>query len=113
MKGTDVTFEQTGAQVQETVAYAADGSVSFVVSRSDIIRLLAWYGAIRAKSGRLNPLPLVQSKYNQPDADPNDESEGECGQCGRITSLVGGICDQCSLKNTIRDRDQRSVREMK
>ena len=47
------------------------------------------------------------------DADWNDESEGECGRCGRITSLVGGICDQCSLKNTIRDRDQRSVREMK
>jgi len=43
----------------------------------------------------------------------DDESEGECGQCGRITSLVGGICDQCCLKNTIRDRDQRSMREMR
>jgi hypothetical protein len=34
--------------------------------------------------------------------DPDDEWDGECGQCGRITSLVGGICDQCRLKNTLR-----------
>jgi len=48
-----------------------------------------------------------------PDAlDPHDECDGECAQCGRIESLVGGICDRCALKNTIRNRDQRTVREM-
>jgi hypothetical protein len=49
----------------------------------------------------------------EPFLDPNDESEGECGQCGRITSLVGGICDQCCLKNSQRHIEQRAAREMR
>ena len=67
MKGTDVTPEQLAhadaflreSQVQESASMSVTGVVRMVVDRDDLIRLLAWYGAIRAKSGREIPNPLV------------------------------------------------------
>ena len=47
-KGIDVTDAQL-AQAQDFLRSAAGGKY--------IIRLLAWYGAIRAKSGRETPAP--------------------------------------------------------
>ena len=67
MKGTDVTDAQL-AHAQEFLRSAAGGkfdpefmeSQKYVtVDKEDIIRLLAWYGAIRAKGGRETPAPLV------------------------------------------------------
>ena len=67
MKGTDVTPEQLAraeiflqkTQFKESVALSADGSARMVVSRDDVVRLLAWYGSIRAKSGTSKPGVLV------------------------------------------------------
>jgi hypothetical protein len=42
------------------------------VGLKDLIRLLAWYGAIRAKSGKEIPRPLVQRSMND---EPKIESE--------------------------------------
>ena len=67
MKGTDVTPEQLahaeiflksanggrmGPQFMQTQKY-------LTIDKADIIRLLAWYGAIRAKNGNVNPGRLV------------------------------------------------------
>jgi hypothetical protein len=69
MKGTDVTPEQLvhaeeflcriahGTELRKGVTYYNTESLS--LKRQDLIRLLAWYGAIRAKSGRETPNPLV------------------------------------------------------
>ena len=67
MKGTDVTPEQLAhaeiflqsAQVKESAAMSATGVVRMVVERADLARLLAWYGAIRAKNGNVQPGRLV------------------------------------------------------
>jgi hypothetical protein len=96
MKGTEVTPEQLqhadlflqNAQVRETVAHHADGSVSFVVSRHDLIRLLAWYGAIRAKSGHFDPLPIVRI-----------ETYCNCANPG--VDLTTGLCD-CVSPGTLK-----------
>ena len=69
MKGTDVTPEQLvhaeeflrriahGTELRKGVTYYNTEALS--LKRQDLIRLLAWYGAIRAKSGRETPAPLV------------------------------------------------------
>ena len=67
MKGTDVTDAQL-AHAQDFLRSAAGGKFDpefmetqkyVTVDKEDIIRLLAWYGAIRAKGGRETPAPLV------------------------------------------------------
>ena len=69
MKGTDVTPEQIthaddflaraaqGTELRKGVVYYDTPALS--LKRQDLVRLLAWYGAIRAKSGREKPNPLV------------------------------------------------------
>ena len=70
MKGTDVTPEQL-AHAEDFVQRAQGQKLGPLgdrlymdhtivsVSRQNLIRLLAWYGAIRAKSGSEQPRPLV------------------------------------------------------
>jgi len=70
MKGTDVTPEQLAHA--ELFLQSAEGwkvgvrgehteakHITVTIAKDDLIRLLAWYGAIRAKSGREKPNPLV------------------------------------------------------
>ena len=69
MKGIDVTPEQLahaedfllriahGSELRRGVVYYNTQALS--LKRQDLIRLLAWYGAIRAKGGRETPAPLV------------------------------------------------------
>jgi hypothetical protein len=62
MKGTDCTQEQLDhaeafLRNAQTPIPTAGGRVMIVVA--DLVRLLAWYGAIRAKSGLETPRSLV------------------------------------------------------
>src|SRR5690242_11796123 len=65
MKGTDVTAEQLQhareflEQVQLGKAGFNENIIMAVLRVGDLIRLLAWYGAIRAKSGSESPRALV------------------------------------------------------
>ena len=70
MKGTDVTPEQLaradgflraaqGDQIGPRGERLYTDLAQLSLSRGNLIRLLAWYGAIRAKSGRETPNPLV------------------------------------------------------
>ena len=70
MKGTDVTPEQL-AHAEEFLQAAQGKQIGprgerlytdlaqLSLSRGNLVRLLAWYGAIRAKGGRETPNPLV------------------------------------------------------
>jgi hypothetical protein len=71
MKGTDVTPEQL-AHAEEFLQAAQGKQIGprgerlytdlaqLSLSRGNLVRLLAWYGAIRARSGRNSPAPLIQ-----------------------------------------------------
>lgn len=63
MKGTDVTEEQLSHArefLNRTQVSTPDGLHEMVaIKHLDLIRLLAWYGAIRAKSGKYSPRSLV------------------------------------------------------
>jgi len=85
MKGTDVTDAQL-AHAQDFLRSAAGGKFDpefmetqkyVTVDKEDIIRLLAWYGSIRAKSGRETPNPLVH----------------RCACANPGVDLMTGICD--------------------
>lgn len=56
MKGTDVTTEDlAAAQDFLDKARTLPSNEPFKMTRDGLIRLLAWYGAIRAKRGKPGP----------------------------------------------------------
>jgi len=65
MKGTDVTDAQL-IHAWQFLQRAKDPSTqtwpgdTVAIHIPDLVRLLAWYGAIRARSGRNSPAPLIQ-----------------------------------------------------
>ena len=62
MKGTDVTPEQLAhaeSFLRETAAPVPVIGAKTILDVEHLIRLLAWYGAIRAKNGNVNPGRLV------------------------------------------------------
>jgi hypothetical protein len=64
MKGTDVTPEQLAhaeAFLLDRMPPGKALSSLKTIRPSDLIRLLAWYGAIRAKSGNVQPGRLVSA----------------------------------------------------
>ncbi len=83
MKGTDVTPEQLAhaeAFLRETAAPVPVLGAKTTVDVEHLIRLLAWYGAIRSKSGRETPNPLVRL-----------ETYCNCANPG--VDLTTGLCD--------------------
>jgi hypothetical protein len=62
MKGTDLSPEQMAhaeSFLRECATPVPLIGAKTMLDVEHLIRLLAWYGAIRAKSGRLSPAPLV------------------------------------------------------
>jgi hypothetical protein len=62
MKGTDLTPDQLAhaeAFLREVAAPIPVSGAKTTVSVDHLVRVLAWYGAIRAKSGSVVPQPLV------------------------------------------------------
>jgi len=103
MKGTDVSFEQLDhadrflrqVEVNGSVAYAADGSAQLMVGLKDLIRLLAWYGAIRAKSGSAIPRPLAHhatgltADFQQYESMTEEQIESEVMQIDKSNRTPG------------------------
>jgi hypothetical protein len=72
MKGTDVTPEQLAhaeSFLRETAAPVPVIGAKTILDVEHLIRLLAWYGAIRAKNGNVNPGRLVTRAAEEAQAD--------------------------------------------